>query len=198
MSLGYGTDYEAYLLKKIAQKICQKYRIKSVLEFPKTNLLGEGAIFPKTKESSPDLVWNFCEFEQTIDSHGFAKKIADLADKYALVITQNYFNPGVLIHWMFHCLSGKKWDHGQLRKMSGLAIRQAFLKAKIWKIKEFSAFDIPWFILDVYETGKYFRHLPFLKHKIKTIKESRFESWPLIFRLWLGHHHYLLFKKQIP
>lgn len=196
LDLGFGTEYEKYILEKIAVKLINKYKIKSVLEYPQNQLLGEGKVFkiPK-KQIKPDLVWNFCEFEQAKDSHGFAEKMTDLTDKYALVITQNYFNPGVLIHWLFHFLSGDKWDHGQFKLMLGLSVKRTFGKTGIWKIREFGAFDIPWFILDVYETGKYFRNLPFLKSKIEKIKESRFENWPKWLKFFLAHHHYLLMEK---
>jgi ubiquinone/menaquinone biosynthesis C-methylase UbiE len=194
-NLGFGTEYEIFVLKQIVNKMINKYKIKSVLEYPKTLLLGEGKIFDLPEKKKPDLVWNFCAFDLTKDSHRFAEKMADLTDKYTLVITQNYFNPGVLIHWLFHMILGKKWDHGNLGKMSVWSARQAFLKSEIWEVREFGAFDVPWFILDVYETGKYFRNLPFLKSKIKKIKESQFENWPLWLKFFLAHHHYLLMEK---
>ncbi|MCL5095683.1 MAG: class I SAM-dependent methyltransferase [Patescibacteria group bacterium] len=194
--LGFGTEYEKYILEKIAVKMINKYKIKSVLEYPQNQLLGERKVFkiPK-RQTKPDLVWNFCAFEQTTDTHEFIKSMADLTNKYVLIITQNYLNPGVLIHWLFHFLSGKKWDHGQLSKMSGWSAKQTFRKAGVWEIRELGVFDIPWFILDVYETGKYFRNLPFLKSKIEKIKESRFENWPKWLKFFLAHHHYLLMEK---
>jgi ubiquinone/menaquinone biosynthesis C-methylase UbiE len=195
-NLGFGTEYEIFILKKIAKNIINKYKIKSVWEYPKTSLLGEGKIFGLPEIKKPDLIWNFCEFEQTKDSSEFADKMADLTRKYALVITQNYLNPGVLLHWFLHLVSEKKWDHGILGKMSGWSAEQAFIKSGKWKLKEWGAFDVPWFILDVYETGKYFRNLPFMKSKLGKIKESRLENWPKWFKLFLSHHHYLFLEKR--
>lgn len=195
VDLGFGTEYEKYILEKIAVKLVSKYKIKSGLEDPKTSLLGEEKIFDLPEKKKPDLVWNFCAFEQAKDSHRFAGEMADLTDKYALVITQNYLNLGVLIHWLWHLVSRKKWDHGQLKRMSGLSVKRTFGETGVWEVREFGAFDIPWFILDVYETGKYIRNLPFLKSKIKKIRESRFENWPKGLKFFLAHHHYLFLEK---
>lgn len=194
MSLGYGTDYERLILQGLAKKICQKYQILSSREFPKNELLGRQPIFPKQKRK-PDLVWNFCEFENQKDSQLFLKKTAALSQKYLLVITQNYLNPGLPLHFLYHLISGRKWDHGELSKMSYRSVLRAVGDDKNLKLLEIGAFDIPWFILDVYETGKYFRDWSILKEKNKVIRESSFEKWPLWLRLFLGHHHYILLKK---
>lgn len=195
-NLGFGTEYEKYILKKIASDLVRKYDIQSVSEYPKTSLLGKERIFNLLeKQKKPDLVWNFCAFEQTNDNHGFTKSMADLTDRYALVITQNYLNPGVLMHWLFHLIFEKKWDHGHLGKMSGWSAKQVFMKTGAWKIKEFGAFDLPWFVLDVYETGQYFRDLPILKSKITKIKESRLEKWPKWIKIFISHHHFLFLEK---
>jgi ubiquinone/menaquinone biosynthesis C-methylase UbiE len=195
LDLGFGTEYEIFVLKKIARDIVNKYKMKSVLEYPKTTLIGEGKIFNLPETKKPDLVWNFCEFEQDTNSFGFAKKMADSTDKYALIVIQNYLNPGVLIHRLFHFLVEKKWDHGQLSKMSGWSAVQIFTKTGNWMLREWGAFDVPWFILDVYETGRYLRKLPLMKNKTSKISESQFENWPLWSKFFLAHHHYLLMEK---
>lgn len=197
MNPGFGTEYEKYILRKIATKICQKYKIKSCLEFPKNRLLSERGIFLRSKRTEkPDLVWNFCEFENQNDSEKFLEKISSLSKKYLLIITQNHFNPGVFLHLLYHQVSGRKWDHGDFRKMSYFSVLKTAKKNKNLKVVEINAFDIPWFILDVYETGKYFRRLPIIKRGIKKIKESRLENYPRTLKLILGHHHYLLLEKQ--
>lgn len=198
MTLGYGTDYEKFILKGIAERICQKYQIKSSMQFPKNDLLGRAAIFPVLKgKEKPDLIWNFCEYENQKEPRQFFKKICNLSRRYILIITQNHFNPGVALHLLYHYLSGRKWDHGELGKMSYRAVLKTVKNDKNLKLIEIGAFDIPWFVFDVYETGKFFRHLPLLKNRIKEVKESRFEKWPLFFKLVFGHHHYLLFEKLI-
>lgn len=194
MSLGYGTDYERLILKGIAKKICQKYQVFSSREFPKNELLGRQPIFPKQKRK-PDLVWNFCEFENQKDGKQFIQEMADLSQKYLLIITQNYLNFGVPLHFLYHLISGRKWDHGKLGKMSYRSVLKAAGDDKNLKLLEIGAFDIPWFILDVYETGKYFRNWSIFKEKTKVIKESSFEKWPLFLKLLLAHHHYLIFEK---
>lgn len=194
MSLGYGTDYERLVLKGLAKKICQKYQILSSREFPKSKLLGRQPIFPKQKRK-PDLVWNFCEFENQKDGRKFIQKMEDLSQKYLLIITQNYLNPGVPLHFLYHFISGRKWNHGDLKKMSYRSVLKAVANNKDLKLIEIGAFDIPWFILDVYETGKYFRNWSVLKEKNKVIRESSFEKWPLFFKLIFAHHHFVLLEK---
>jgi hypothetical protein len=196
MILGYGTEYEKFILKGIARRICQKYRIKSSQQLPQNNLLGQAEIFPILKDcQNPDLVWNFCDFENQRDTDEFFKKIFSLNPRYVLVITQNHYNPGVLIHLVYHCLTRRKWNHGDFRKMSSYSVSKIVKNHRNLKVVETGAFDVPWFILDVYETGKYFRHLPLLKEGTKEIRRSKFEDWPLLFKMFFGHHHFVLLEK---
>lgn len=197
MKLGYGTEYEKLILKKIAREICQKYKIKSVLEYPENNLLGKHAIFPQSKKSDGyDLVWNFCEFEKQKDPSLMISEMSRTSNKYLFIVTQNIRNPGVILHFPYHLLIRRKWDHGDLKRMSYKAVLKVLRKFKNLKAVKIGAFDIPWFVLDVYESGKLFRNLPLFKSRLMQLKESRFEKWPLPLKMWLAHHHYLLIKKE--
>lgn len=197
MELGYGTDYEVFILKGIAKRLQQKYKIASTLEFPKNNLLGNAVVFSgQSKKDQPDLVWNFCEFENQKNSESFFQKLNKFNSKYLLIITQNHYNPGVLIHLIYHFLLKSKWNHGDFKKMSYLSVLSDLAEISNFEVVEIGAFDVPWFILDVYETGKYFRSLPLLKGGIKKISISRFENLPLFLKYFLGHHHFVLLKRK--
>jgi hypothetical protein len=80
--------------------------------------------------------------------------------------------------------------------MSYNAVR-AEIRRLGFTVIERGAFDAPWFVLDVYESGKFLRKL---LHDAGTnernLKNSSFENWPLWIRSWLAHHHYLLFSKK--
>lgn len=198
MKLGYGTEYEKMILKRIAKEICQRYQIRSAWAHPENDLLGEDAIFPRTKKAKRyDLVWNFCEFERQREPFSMITKMSQISNKYLFVITQNKRNPGVILHFFYHFLIGRKWDHGNLNRMSYKSVLKVIRKFENLKAIQIGAFDIPWFVLDVYESGKIFRNLPFFKDKLKQLKESRFEKWPLFLKMWLAHHHFLLIKKEV-
>ena len=195
--LGFGTDYEIYIFKKIAKRLIRQLKLTSVKNWPKNDLLGGQKIFGIAETSpKPDLIWNFCEFENVVDPRKMIEKMGQYSGKYLLVVTQNYLNPGVVLHWLFHRFSGKKWDHGDLSRMSARSVRRQVRKMPGLEVVETGAFDIPWFVLDVYETGRFFRRLPFLRGKAGKVTESRFESWPRPLKLWLAHHHYVLLKKK--
>ena len=196
MELGYGTEYEKFILRKIFQEICEKYKIESAFEYPKNDLLGRLTLVPTSRKAQYDLIWNFCEFENQTDPSLMISKMIRLSNKYLILITQNKRNPGVIGHFFFHLLIGRKWDHGDLNKMSYKSVLKILKKFENLRIIQISAFDVPWFILDVYECGKIFRNLPFLKNKLKGLQESRFEKWPLFVKMWLAHHHFLLIEKE--
>lgn len=196
MGLGFGTEYEILIFKDVAKELCQKYRIRNCLNSPRNDLLdGETIFLSEHKKGGPDLVWNFCEFEKNCDSEKFLKRIGTQSKKYILIVTQNYLNPGVLLHCLYHLIVRRKWDHGDFIKMSGFMVLKTARNINGLHLVEIGAFDIPWFILDVYETGAYFRHIPIFKNKINNINKSVFENWPLFFRLIFAHHHFLLYRK---
>lgn len=198
MRLGYGTEYEKMILKRIAKEICQRYQIRSACEYPENDLLGEDVIFPRTKKAKRyDLVWNFCEFERQKDPAQLIAQMRQKSRRYLLIITQNHRNPGVFLHFFYHLLVRRPWDHGSLKRMSYQSVLKVLKKFDNLKAIQIGAFDIPWFVLDVYESGKIFRNLPFFKDKLKQLKESRFEEWPLLLKMWLAHHHFLLIKKEV-
>ncbi len=209
-TLGFGTAYEKALLFDYAKDWVDKYDVKTVLEYPANNLMGNNnEIFERLlgKENCEkleknekakkkyDLVWCFCEFENEEDSQKF---IQDMVDKAGcvLIITQNYLNLGVLIHRFWHILWGRKWDHGIISKSSSGSVKK-YVKDD-HEIVESGAFDCPWFYFDIYET---FSDIKKLLNKEEqgeqefVIKESLFEKLPLSIKNVICHHNYLIIKK---
>lgn len=197
---GYGTEYEKFVLKGLFKELINKYHIKSVSEFPSNNFMGDHQeIFENLevefREESPDLVWNFCEFEYA-DSDKFLEDLKKLNSKYLVIITQNNKNIGVWFHRLYHWLLGKNWNHGKISKMSYQKVVGLTKKDSELKIKEILAFDIPWFILDVYETGKFIRKILPRGFVDPEIKLSPLESWSFDLKKFLAHH-FLIFIERI-
>ena len=197
--LGFGTDYEKVILAEILSEMAAKYCIDSFLNFPKNKLLGNTKDITKSlteKDETPDLLWNFCEFENEKDIVAFFKSIEDFNPKYVLIVTQNWRNPGVLLHCLYHKFLGKKWDHGYLVKMTTKPIEEYARGSKKYELLEKGLFDAPWFILDVYEAGRYLKKLvPKSKQSAVHTQKSIFERSPTYFRKWASHHNYVLLKK---
>lgn len=208
--LGYGTAYEKTLLFEYTEHWVNKYNIKSVLEYPTNNLMGNNnEIFDillnnenckkigknEDVEQMYDLVWNFCEFENEEDSQKFIQNMLDKSNKYVLIITQNYRNLGIHIHRIWHILWRRKWDHGIIGKSSSGNIRKYVDSANI---VESGSFDCPWFYFDIYETLSDIKGL--LKKEEKKecefiIMKSLFEKLPDSIKYFVCHHNYLIIKK---
>ena len=99
------------------------------------------------------------EFENQNDVGTFFRSLEDFNPKYVLIVTQNWRNPGTLLHYLYHKIFGKVWNHGNLTKMTIKPIEEYSRISKKYEILEEGLFDAPWFILDVYEVGRYLRNL---------------------------------------
>ena len=199
--IGYGSNYEKFILKGIFLELIKKYGIKSVLEFPENKLMGNHQeLFEETavkfSEEKADLVWNFCEFEQSQKPEFLLKEMAELSGKYLLIVTGNRRNLGVALHRLFHFFAYKKWDHGRFFKMDYKKVKKEAKKTGNLKIIKKGAFDIPWFILDVYECGCFLKKLVPGKKENITLKPSFFEKMPFFLKKYLAHHFYLLLEKK--
>jgi len=197
---GFGTDYEKLVLKGLFKKIIEKYRLKSVQEFPANNLMGNHQeIFDnlgvEIKNENSDLVWNFCEFDYA-KPKDFLNDLNKLNASYLAIITQNNINPGVWLHRFYHWLLGRNWNHGKIRNMSYKKVINLVKGYSNFEVKEVMAFDVPWFILDVYETGSLIKKvLPSHLSNVQP-KESRFEAWPFNLKRFLAHHFLVLIKRK--
>jgi hypothetical protein len=196
--LGFGTEYEKVIFSEIVSRIGEKYGISSFLNFPTNNLLGNTEGITKTlseKKENPDLLWNFCEFENEKDTESFFMSIEAFNPRHVLIVTQNRLNPGVLIHYFYHRIFGKKWDHGYLKKMTIKPIKEYSKSGQKYEVLEIGLFDAPWFILDVYEVGRYLKKLfPKSKQSADVAKTSLFEHSPKVIKNWASHHNYILLK----
>ena len=113
-----------------------------------------------------------------------------------MIVTQNWRNPGVLLHFIYHKIFGKKWGHGNLIKMTTKPIEEYARIGKKYELLEKGLFDAPWFILDVYETGSYLKKLmPKSKQSAPYTQKSVFERSAAYFRKWASHHNYVLLRR---
>jgi hypothetical protein len=211
---GFGTAYEKSILSKIFDELAEKYQIKTVCEFPCNDLMGNnssefesiGCKVSRQSLDDPnlsekyDLVWCFCEVEQQDNPSFLVRKIIDKSQRYILIVTQNKRNLGVPLHYIYHVLLRRKWDHGHVKYMTTGIIAKK-LAGNNLSIIQRGAFDVPWFILDVYEAGSLLLRLvpkSLLKGKIEQteIKPSLFENLPFSIKKWLSHHVYLLIEKN--
>lgn len=210
--LGFGTEYEKWLLTGIVEKLHATYRFRSAADYPCNLLLGDSrdvfrsAGVPCTRLSAPernapfDLLFSFCEFEQAPDTEAFLRTLDGFGSRYVLIVTQNWRNPGVPLHRLYHLLAGVPWDHGRLSRASDAAVLRTVRRCGLpWNLVERRCFDIPWFILDVYETGTFLRKLvPEGSRGAPSagMAPSRFENLPLAISRYLAHHFLLLFERQ--
>ncbi len=214
MDKGFGTAYEKSVINKIFNDLVEKYKIKTVCEFPANDLmennssgfevLGCNVTYQSLNDVKTsdqyDLVWCFCEIEQQEDPSKLIEKIFDKSHRYVLIVTQNKRNLGVPLHYIYHILCGRKWDHGHLKHMTIASVEKEFAKKNVSIIQR-GAFDVPWFILDVYEAGNLLLRLvpkSLLRGKIKQteIKDSLFENLPFPIKKWLSHHVYILIRRN--
>ena len=208
--LGFGTEYEKFVLRDVTKNIVQELSIKSVCEYPSNNLMGDNSeIFSdqtlqitklsrpyRNTESKYDLVWNFCEIEQQKDPSELINEMLSLTRRYLLIIMQNRRNPGIPLHWVYHVLVGKKWDHGRFSLMTPKPLIR--ILSKFGKVIKVGYFDVPWFILDVYESGAILRKImpKSFSESAFGLKKSRFEELPSRYKQYLAHHAYILFDKS--
>ena len=209
MDLGFGTEYEKFVLRRIAANLVNTLAIRSVCQYPANALLGRGSdIFEKSFATQSyseypqdpvrkyDLVWNFCELEKTDNPSQLLTKMLNLSRSYVFIITQNNRNIGVHLHRLYHLLGGRPWDHGRVSHMSLATIEEVVRHSeRKCKVVRRGYFDAPWFILDIYEAGTFLRKLvPESAIGTNDMRQSRFESYPDRTKSWLAHHCYALIK----
>jgi hypothetical protein len=200
--LGYGTAYETAIVRDLLDHLIAKYEVEGVLQEPVTDLLDyfelESLTEPmRSSEASFDLVWNFCQFEQMSDQNRFMEDASSKTRKYILIIIQNNRNPGLTLHWIYHKIRRKHWDHGSIRKMSPRKLRKAIAGNNLAMCED-GFHDIPWFIIDVYECGDFLKKLvPESLRNREKIEPSRFERMPRIVKSFLAHHYYVLAKRPL-
>lgn len=210
--LGFGTEYEKWLLEGIVGELQARFGFRTAADYPCNLLLGDSRdIFRKAgvgcsrllapeRGAAYDLVFSFCEFEQSDDPGAFLETLDAFGSRFVLIVTQNWRNPGVPLHRLYHLLSRTPWDHGHLSRASDRAVLRAVRRGGFrWRLVERRCFDTPWFVLDVYETGRFLRRLvPERKRAAPSsgMVASRFETLPLPVGRFLAHHFLLLFERE--
>jgi len=211
--IGYGTAYERSLLNNLLKGIIKTYNIRSILEYPANDLLGDyellyrGIDLPVKRSRSItleryDLVWNFCEIERN-DPNKLLTEMIKSTKSYILLVGQNIFNLGVPLHKFYHLLLNLVWDHGDPKHMRLSYAKYLFRNNRL-QILEHGYFDAPIFILDLYESGSVvmkkksspLRSKNGLLSKI-LLKKSPFEKAPHFLKFLLCHHWYLLGRVSI-
>ncbi|MGB9960254.1 MAG: hypothetical protein ACPLKQ_07030 [Candidatus Bathyarchaeales archaeon] len=208
--LGFGTEYEKFVLKSIVGDLIHRLEIKSVCEYPSNSLMGNNSeIFEAygvvvhrlsrledNKKGEYDLVWNFCEIECSYNPLNLIKEMLMLTRRYLLIITQNNRNFGVHLHRVYHFVKKQRWDHGFIAFMSPEPSLR--LLRRYGDVLAIGYFDVPWFILDVYESGSFLRRM--IPNPIQSVtlelRESKFEGLPNFIKSWLAHHVYIVFEKR--
>lgn len=207
---GFGVEYEKFILLRIVREMVSTLGIKTVCEYPANNLMGNnsevfdnlGCTVRKMKafyrtNVKYDLVWSFCEFEKNDNPAKLVKNMLSLSGGYVLVVTQNNRNLGVHLHLLYHFINRTKWDHGAIKLMSHSVVMKPLMKSDV-EILNYGWFDVPWFILDVYEMGHILRRVTFSKFvDTRNLRESQFEKLPNGIKSWLSHHFYVLAKKGL-
>lgn len=207
--LGFGTEYEKFIMRDIARSLIHELGISSVCEYPSNRLMGDNSeVFEAhdvtvdrltfadgTKKGEYDLVWNFCEIECAQDPLRLINQMLNLTRRYVLIVSQNKRNIGVPLHRIYHVLKRREWDHGIMAMMSPKPVCK--LLKPYGNIVEVNYFDVPWFVLDVYETGGFLRRMVprTFAGEMLSLKKSMFEEMPTSVKSWLAHHGYVLFEK---
>jgi len=189
------------MFKMTLDSLIQKYQINRVLEYPATNLLNYFEYKGKVASTDSsgaycDLVWNFCHFEQMEDSVQFIDEVCSRTDRYIMITIQNNKNFGIILHWIYHKIARKEWDHGKIGKMSPKKLRKAITKRNFTLLED-GFHDLPWFILDVYECGDFLKKLvPASLLDKQEIRPSKLEGWPRMIKSFLAHHYQVLAEKK--
>lgn len=208
MEKGFGTAYEKSILDQMFETLKEKYPIHTVCEFPANDLMGnnseqfEALGCEVTRQSlnnadfaTFDLVWCFCEVEQRDNPSQLLARMIAKSKRYLFIVTQNRRNLGVMLHYLHHRLADRNWDHGHVKYMT-LSLIETVFAHKVTILQQ-GAFDIPWFIIDVYEDGKILQQfVPKSFIHTLNIKPSVFETLLFPLKRWLSHHLYVLGEKQ--
>lgn len=205
----FGMVYERTVFSMLVRRLLNNHQISSVCEYPYNNLMeNNNDVFERlgchvrrlrvldNANERYDLVWNFCEFEQRENPSSLVQEMRHLSKRYVLIITQNRYNV-LMFHRLYHFVKRKKWDHGFIKFMSFGAVLKVLNKFSDLRIVEVGAFDVPWFILDFYEGGGFFRKfVPRSLLSTEKMEESPFENFPLFAKTLLAHHHFVMCEKE--
>ena len=93
-------------------------------------------------DNSFDMAWNYCMFERFTEPDFLVQELKRVSRKHVMIMTQNCWNSGTCVHFLFHKGLGLKWDHGYLKWMRFKGIRECLLRNGL-KIVETGSIDAP-------------------------------------------------------
>ena len=194
-----------------AKKVWKKHRLIDMVELKQA----EVDSLPYD-DSSHDLVWNYCMFERFEHPEVLLQEMLRVSKKYLLIMTQNFWNMGTFIHWLYHKVHKIEWDHGNKHLMTFKGIKKALSLFELDIIDEGAIDTPPW--MDTWdmplrgEIKKILSPLGFQwEWKVKTGKVTTPEknkkglighladieySLPYWFNKFQTHHLYILCQKR--
>jgi SAM-dependent methyltransferase len=119
-------------------------------------------------DQSFDWVWNYCVIEHFDDARSVLLEMKRVSRCFVCVVIQNVYNYGSPIHWAYHLIRRRPWDHGYIRwmRLGGLA---RLFKACGLRILEKGCIDVPpW--LDTFD-------MPIRGEIKKYMKQEDSEGW---------------------
>jgi hypothetical protein len=125
------------LMLENASRVWEKHGLRDMVEFTKAEV--DSLPYPDAKF---DLVWNYCMFERFEYPEVLVKEMLRVSGKYLMIMTQNFWNLGTFVHWIYHKVHKLKWDHGHKPLMTFKGIRKC-LRSFDLEIVEEGAIDTP-------------------------------------------------------
>ena len=119
--------------------VWKKNNLESLVEFHKTPV--DELPF---EDDSFDLVWNYCMFERFEYPEVLIEELKRVSKKYVMIMTQNFWNLGTFVHWLFHKYHKLEWDHGHTKFMTFKGIKKIVRKTGLKIIEEGTIDTPPW------------------------------------------------------
>lgn len=96
------------------------------------------------KDKTFDLVWNYCMFERFQEPEALVFEMKRVSNKYVMVMTQNTWNLGTFVHYVYHKLAKLEWDHGNVNQMKIKSIKKALDKCGLVQVEQGTIDTPPW------------------------------------------------------
>jgi len=93
-------------------------------------------------DNSFDLSWNFCIFEKFSNPNILVAELKRVSKKYVMVLTQNKYNLGTIVHFLYHKFNSLEWDHGFTNLMTMKSILKV-MKDNDLEVLEKGSIDTP-------------------------------------------------------
>lgn len=91
-----------------------------------------------------DLVWNYCMFERFKEPEALILEMKKVSKKYVMIMTQNCWNLGTVVHYIYHKFCHLEWDHGFAGQMKIKAIKKALENCGLEEVERGTIDTPPW------------------------------------------------------